>query len=107
MILTFINAFVSSPVHCLKPRPWGKHLIPAKGAASDMLRGPFSGSLSVLRACSPIVDLVKNLISMFFWMESVYEVPNPINEMVLKSPFDELMQDIGRNELVDVGSREI
>jgi hypothetical protein len=34
---TFISAFKSSPVHCLKPRPCGKRLRPAKGATIAIL----------------------------------------------------------------------
>lgn len=35
--LTFISALESSPVHCLKPRPWGNRRRPANGGASAIL----------------------------------------------------------------------
>ncbi len=35
--LTFMSAFESSPVHCLKFRPSGKRRSPAKDGASAML----------------------------------------------------------------------
>ena len=35
---TFINAFESSPVHCLKPRPSGNLRRPANGGAAAILK---------------------------------------------------------------------
>lgn len=32
-----MSAFESSPVHCLKPRPWGNLLSPENGGASAIL----------------------------------------------------------------------
>lgn len=31
----------------------------------------------------------------------------PLNEVILKCPFDKLMEQIWGNELIDVGAREI
>ncbi len=35
---TFINAFESLPVHCLKPRPSGNRRKPTKGGAMAILK---------------------------------------------------------------------
>ena len=35
--VTFINAFESSPVHCLKSRPSGNHCNPGNGGTADIL----------------------------------------------------------------------
>lgn len=57
MKLTFINAFVSSPVHCLNPRPLGNRLIPEKGAASDILQA-FEHKSKKMETLLPIINLI-------------------------------------------------
>jgi len=50
-----------------------------------------------------MVDLIQYLISAGFTMLEVKVVTNPLNEMVLKSSLDELVQQICRQQLMDVG----
>ena len=40
-------------------------------------------------------------------MDRIYIILNPCNNVILECAFDELMQDIGRDQLMDVGSGEI
>lgn len=56
----------------------------------------------------PTIDVIKNLICLTFTFGSVADVLRyPRHEMVLKGSFDNLMEQVGCEEYVDVGAREL
>ena len=90
---TFMRAFESSPVHCLKFLPSGKRLSPAKEGASAMLY--INESVIVIHNAeaktAPPVNIIKYLLGFPLRMFGEDVLDGPFDEMVLEGTFDKLM----------------
>lgn len=92
---TFINAFESSPVHCLNLRPSGNRRSPGKGGTMAMLN-------SAIRCMTrnsydmdiPSVNICHDFGSMCWAVLMTQVRNNPRYKVVLECPFDELMKEI-------------
>jgi hypothetical protein len=88
---TFIRAFESSPVHCLKPRPSGNLRRPANGGAAAMLKKNYENLYDQHEMNIPLVDIIQNCFAWCARILSAYILCYPINEMIFKCPLDELV----------------
>jgi hypothetical protein len=55
----------------------------------------------------PSVNVIENLVCFFFAISQNNIILDPCHQMVLEDPFDELVQDIGGDQFMDVGSWKI
>ena len=89
MELTFINAFESSPVHCLYPRPSGKRRKWGNAGADAILN-------VLMRMCRydpkfpnlPSVYICQDLLCQSFCVLFLDVGFNPLYQVVLECPFD-------------------
>lgn len=54
-----------------------------------------------------MINVVHDLLGACFAVNNIEVGTDPGDEVVLEGPFDDLVQQIGREELVDVGAREV
>ena len=89
---TFISALESSPVHCLNPRPSGKRRIPAKGGTAAILTTQISNGPKTFASVIPFINIIKDPVRPCLAMGFNEVFTYPGDEVILKSPFDELME---------------
>ena len=94
MQLTFISAFESSPVHCLKPRPWGNRQRPGNGGTAAIL------DIHNIRIVSrlvgehyplPSIDVGHDCRSASLTVLEHKIFANPRHEVVFECSLDQLM----------------
>lgn len=56
---------------------------------------------------SPPINFIKVLLPRSFTVDLLDVLADPRNEMILESAFDYLMEEIGGDELINIGAREI
>jgi len=93
---TFMRAFESSPVHCLKPRPSGNRRRPENGGVIAMLIKLIRNYSARNQTFSPVIDIIQDPISPRSAMFTDQVVFHPSNKMIFKYPFDDLMEEIRR-----------
>ena len=92
-ILTFINAFESSPVHCLKSRPSGKRRIPGYGGTADILQ-TISIDFMPNALHAPSINVLNDIKCAGSPMFKNQVILNPRHKVVFKDTFDELVEYI-------------
>lgn len=110
-VTTFISPFESSPVHCLKPRPCGKRRSPRKGGTTLILLQCAVNVQCFRNTCDnetesvPAIDVVLDLVG-FSGRVREYRgnvLPDPCHQMIFEDTFDDLVENIRCNKLIDVG----
>ena len=104
---TFINAFESSPVHCAKSRPSGKHHKPGSKGAAEILAEAQRAQRDTLFEDSPAVNVIHYLLCTSLSMNENEIFVYPGDEMVFEGSFDDLMEEVGREKLVNIRSRKL
>jgi hypothetical protein len=56
---------------------------------------------------SPAIYVIHNFVRLRLPMLENQIFPNPGNQMILESPLNELMKQVGRQHLVNIGTREV
>lgn len=105
---TFIRAFKSLPVHCLKSLPCGKRRsLGNEGTIAILFLYSESGGL---RRCFKYNLPAVNVVHYFFrtlWSVLLGKIyTNPRHQMVFEYPFYDLVEDIGQHHFIDVSTRK-
>ena len=101
---TFIRAFESSPVHCLKPRPCLNRRSPGKSGARANLDIRLVNRVQSIKNDIPTIDIRHNTSCARFPVNKDQIIFNPLNQVVFETTFYNLVEEIWCDELVDVGT---
>lgn len=108
-LLTFIRAFESFPVHCLYLRPSLKRRRPGNAGDAAMLentkviggqrQNPQNMSM---KENSPTVNVIHDTITLRISVNLIDVLLNPSDNVILEGAFDELMEEVGGEKLMDI-----
>jgi hypothetical protein len=106
--LTFMSAFESSPVHCLKSRPSGNRHRPGNAGTAEILcTNQIKSTVEKAnKGDAPTIDIINDLISTCRTMFLNKIFIDPTYQVVFKSTLDKLMEQIRRKKFMNVGPRK-
>lgn len=55
----------------------------------------------------PLINIVKNFPRLLITMFVDKVLLNPCDDVILERPFDQLVEDIGGNEFINIGTRKV
>jgi hypothetical protein len=91
--ITFISAFESSLVHCLKSHPSGNHRNPGNGGTAEIFEAPVSKILKKgIKKSIPMINILNDFICTCSSMGFIQICIDPHDEVVLGCALDNLMQ---------------
>jgi hypothetical protein len=91
---TFIKAFESSPVHCLKPQPSGNRRRPGNKGTAAMLMKVSNKCLVVIQWYSnhtPLIYISKDHLSMSLSMDALKILGHPFDKVVFERALNNLV----------------
>ena len=97
-----MSALESLPVHCWKLRPCLKHLSPGNGGANAILYRSMSGSDDRDWLNIPPINLIKDWACLGLPMFTFKILAHPIDKVIFENPFDELMEEVGGYQFMNV-----
>lgn len=103
-----MRAFESSPVHWVNLHPCLNLRSPGKGGTSTILsQGGETQHWLQKSCCLPVVNLVDNPGPTHRTMHTLKILTHPLNKVVFENTFDQLVQQISRDEFEYVSSWEV
>ena len=63
--------------------------------------------ITCVRKTSPLINIIHNLLCCSLWMVGVDVILHPWHQMVLESPFNQLMKQIWSEKLMNIGMLEV
>ena len=105
--LTFIRAFESFPVQCLKFCPSGNLQSPGKMGTTEILEMLRTMQRNKAEFCLPMVNVLGYLMGTRFMMFNSQIFVDPSDYVVLEGSLHNLMEEVRGKELMNISSREV